>query len=69
MEISKGYSGFRLYGDLLCLHNDQDNVVVSKEGIVKITDFGCATMLRDFPVTFTATESLSYSVRWAVSLC
>ncbi|EUC67620.1 tyrosine kinase family catalytic domain protein [Rhizoctonia solani AG-3 Rhs1AP] len=42
-----------------------DNVVVSNEGMAKITDFGCATMRRDFPVAFTATESLSYSVRWA----
>ncbi|CAE7195130.1 unnamed protein product, partial [Rhizoctonia solani] len=42
-----------------------DNVVVSNEGVAKITDFGCATMRRDFPVAFTATESVSYSVRWA----
>ncbi|KAJ1305298.1 hypothetical protein OPQ81_000322 [Rhizoctonia solani] len=42
-----------------------DNIVVSNEGVAKITDFGCATMKRDFPVAFTATESLSYSVRWA----
>ncbi|KAB5589899.1 Tyrosine kinase family catalytic domain containing protein [Ceratobasidium theobromae] len=42
-----------------------DNVVVSKDGVAKITDFGCATMKREFPVAFTVTESLNYSVRWA----
>ncbi|CAE6383425.1 unnamed protein product [Rhizoctonia solani] len=42
-----------------------DNIVVSKDGTVKITDFGCATMKREFPVAFTATDSLHYSVRWA----
>ncbi|KAH7338152.1 kinase-like domain-containing protein [Rhizoctonia solani] len=42
-----------------------DNVVVSNEGVAKITDFGCATMRRDFPVAFTATQSVGYSVRWA----
>ncbi|QRV78574.1 Tyrosine kinase family catalytic domain protein [Ceratobasidium sp. AG-Ba] len=42
-----------------------DNVVVSDAGLARITDFGCATMKRDFPVYFTITESLNYSVRWA----
>ncbi|KAG8741436.1 hypothetical protein FRC10_002883 [Ceratobasidium sp. 414] len=42
-----------------------DNVVVSDAGIAKLTDFGCATMKRDFPVYFTVTDSLNYSVRWA----
>ncbi|KAL5633995.1 hypothetical protein ACGC1H_005991 [Rhizoctonia solani] len=42
-----------------------DNVVVSKDGIAKITDFGCATLKREFPVAFTVTDSLNYSVRWA----
>ncbi|KAJ1305299.1 hypothetical protein OPQ81_000323 [Rhizoctonia solani] len=42
-----------------------DNIVISKDGTAKITDFGCATMKREFPVAFTATDSLHYSVRWA----
>ncbi|KAF8603656.1 kinase-like protein [Ceratobasidium sp. AG-I] len=42
-----------------------DNVVVSDTGIAKLTDFGCATIKREFPVHFTMTESLNYSVRWA----
>ncbi|CAE6457797.1 unnamed protein product [Rhizoctonia solani] len=42
-----------------------DNIVVSKDGIAKITDFGCATMKREFPVAFTATDSFHYSLRWA----
>ncbi|KAF8686375.1 kinase-like protein [Rhizoctonia solani] len=46
-----------------------DNVVVSNEGVAKITDFGSATMRRDFPVAFTATESISYSIRWAAGIC
>ncbi|KAG8768402.1 hypothetical protein FRC12_005589 [Ceratobasidium sp. 428] len=42
-----------------------DNVVVSDTGVAKLTDFGCASMKRDFPVYFTVTDSLNYSVRWA----
>ncbi|QRV93372.1 mitogen activated protein kinase kinase kinase kinase [Ceratobasidium sp. AG-Ba] len=42
-----------------------DNVVVSDTGVAKLTDFGCANMKRDFHISFTLTESLNYSVRWA----
>ncbi|CUA68727.1 Proto-oncogene tyrosine-protein kinase ROS [Rhizoctonia solani] len=63
-QIAEGLTYMHALG---VAHGDMkgDNVVVSKEGVVKITDFGCATMKREFPVTFTATESLQYSVRWA----
>ncbi|CAE6445960.1 unnamed protein product [Rhizoctonia solani] len=63
-QIAEGLTYMHALG---VAHGDMkgDNVVVSKEGVAKITDFGCATMKREFPVTFTATESLQYSVRWA----
>ncbi|CAE6487832.1 unnamed protein product [Rhizoctonia solani] len=42
-----------------------DNVVVSEGGTAKITDFGCATMKREFPVAFTVTDRIHISFRWA----
>ncbi|KAG8727909.1 hypothetical protein FRC11_012199 [Ceratobasidium sp. 423] len=65
MQVADGLAYMHSLG---IAHGDikGDNVVVSKGGIAKITDFGCATMKREFPVAFTATDSLHYSVRWAV---
>ncbi|KAG8732301.1 Leucine-rich repeat serine/threonine-protein kinase 2 [Ceratobasidium sp. 423] len=42
-----------------------DNIVVSADGTAKITDFGSATMVREFAVAFTATQTVNFSVRWA----
>ncbi|KAL5634099.1 hypothetical protein ACGC1H_006062 [Rhizoctonia solani] len=41
------------------------NVVVSEDGTAKLTDFGSATMAREFAIAFTATQTVNYSIRWA----
>ncbi|KAG8757470.1 hypothetical protein FRC11_004515, partial [Ceratobasidium sp. 423] len=63
-QIAEGLAYMHAQG---VAHGDMkgSNVVVSETGIAKITDFGCATLKREFPVSFTATESLQYSLRWA----
>lgn len=42
-----------------------NNVVVSEAGNAKITDFGSTMMANEFAITFIATQSANYSIRWA----
>ncbi|CUA73310.1 hypothetical protein RSOLAG22IIIB_05258 [Rhizoctonia solani] len=60
-------SGLVYMHDLGLVHGDikGNNVVVSEDGIAKITDFGSSTMAREFTIAFTETQSVHYSIRWA----
>ena len=44
----------------------QANVLISDEGIAKLTDFGCTTLRGDATVQFTHTGTINFSLRWAV---
>ncbi|KAF8598747.1 kinase-like protein [Ceratobasidium sp. AG-I] len=41
------------------------NVLVSDEGVAKLTDFGCTTLREDDSLQFTQTGTVNFSMRWA----
>ncbi|CAE6454580.1 unnamed protein product [Rhizoctonia solani] len=60
-------AGLEYMHDMGLVHGDikGNNVVVSRDGVAKITDFGSSTMAREFAIAFTATQTVNYSIRWA----
>ncbi|CAE6538123.1 unnamed protein product, partial [Rhizoctonia solani] len=60
LAMVRAYLVLQVHGDI-----KGNNVVLSEDGTPKLTDFGSTTMVQEFAIAFTATQTVNYSARWA----